>query len=102
MVFLFLTGRFYEAEICAILLPLNYTFAWYPVFLPKSNFSVSRQTPWTVVKSIDQISFRTRNSPLEGATKLKFGPFCSFGDAFVDKARVPLNFHFFSRHTHIT
>ena len=40
MLLLLLTGRCYEAENCAILLPLRYTFAWYP-FWAKTKLSVS-------------------------------------------------------------
>ena len=37
-------GRCYEAEICAILLPLRCSFRWYP-FLPGSKFSDSGRKP---------------------------------------------------------
>ena len=60
-------GMWYEAEICAILLLLTCPFQWYP-FLLKLNFSDFGRKPWTVVR---------HNSALEGATKLKFTPFCS-------------------------
>ena len=46
---LLLAGRCYEAEICAILLPLRCSFKWYP-FLPNSNFSDSGRKPWTIVR----------------------------------------------------
>ena len=36
MVLLLLTGRCYEPEICAILLPLKYAFAWYRFLLSQS------------------------------------------------------------------
>ena len=45
--FLLLTGRCYEAEICAILISLRCPFRWYP-FLLKSKFSESGQKPWTI------------------------------------------------------
>ena len=44
MVLLLLNGRCYEAEICAILLPLRCSFRWYP-FWPKSKFSFFGQKP---------------------------------------------------------
>ena len=44
-----LTGRCYEPEICAILLPLRCSFRWY-IFLLKSNFSVFGQKPWTIIR----------------------------------------------------
>ena len=48
-----LTGRCYEAEICAILLLLRCSFRWYP-FLPKSKFSDSGRKPWTIVRCFDR------------------------------------------------
>ena len=69
-------GRFYEAEICAILLLLRCPFRRNH-FLPKS---FSRQKPWTIVRCF----YRNRGhflwsfySRLECGTKLKFVPFCS-------------------------
>ena len=50
VVLLLLTGRCYEAEICAILLLLRCSFRWYP-FLPKSKFSDFGRKPWTIYKS---------------------------------------------------
>ena len=51
-----LTGRCYGAEIYIILLLLRFLFH----FLPKSNFSISGQKPWTivycVVESFDGVS----------------------------------------------
>ena len=38
MLLLLLAGTCYEAEICAVLLPLRCAFAWYD-FLPKSKLS---------------------------------------------------------------
>ena len=35
------------------------------------------EKPWTIVHGFDVISFRTHNTSLEGATTLKFAPFCS-------------------------
>ena len=32
MVLLLLTGRFYEAKICAILIPLRCAFVWHPFY----------------------------------------------------------------------
>ena len=39
VVLLLLNEKCYEAEICAILLPLRCSFRWYDPFLPKSNFN---------------------------------------------------------------
>ena len=55
-VFLLLTGRCYEAEICAILLLLRCSFIWYP-FWPKSNFSDSGRKPWTIIRRFGRRSF---------------------------------------------
>ena len=74
VVLLLLSGRCYEAEICVILFLLRCPFIWYP-FWPKSKCSVFGQKPWTIVRRFDQISLRTHNSSLEGATELKFAPF---------------------------
>ena len=45
------------------------------------DFSTGIDKPWTilytVVRLFDQISLRTHNSSLEGATELKVVPFCS-------------------------
>ena len=53
VVILLLAGRCYEAEICAILLPLRCSFTWYN-FLPKSNISDFGRKPWTIVRRFDQ------------------------------------------------
>ena len=53
VVLLLQSGRCYEAEICAILLPLRCSFRWYNVLL-KSNFSVFDQKPWTIIRRFDQ------------------------------------------------
>ena len=71
MVLLLLAGKCYEAEICAIRSFLRCPFRWYPILLD-SKFSVFGLKPWTIVRHFDQISFRTHNSSLEGATELKF------------------------------
>ena len=55
---------------CAILLLLRCPFRWYH-FQPKSTFSDFCRKPWTIVHGFDQISFRTHNSSLEGAMKIK-------------------------------
>ena len=69
MVFLLLTGRCYEAKLCAILLLLD---AWFS-FSAKDNFSFFGRNRchflWCSYSS------------LEGAMKLKFVPFCSSLDA---------------------
>ena len=68
-----------RAEICTILLLLRCSFRWYP-FLPKSKFSDFGQKPWTVIRRFHQNrghSLRSFYSSLEGATELKFAPFCS-------------------------
>ena len=77
--FLLYSGRCYEAEICAILFLLRYSFIWYH-FLPKSKFSDFGQKPWTIIRRF----YRNRGdflwssySTVEGAMKLKFVPFCS-------------------------
>ena len=73
------SGRCYGAEICAILLLLRCSFRWYP-FLAKSKFSDFGQKPWTIIRRFDQNrghSLRSFYSSLEGATELKFVPFCS-------------------------
>ena len=41
------------------------------------KISESGRKPWTIVRRFHQISFHPHNSPPEGATKLKFAPFCS-------------------------
>ena len=49
-------------------------------FLPKSKFSDSGQKPWTIIRRFDRNrahSLSTFYSIVEGATKLKFTPFCS-------------------------
>ena len=48
VVLLLLTGRCYEAEICAILILLRCSFYWYH-FRPKSKFSDFGQKPWAIV-----------------------------------------------------
>ena len=68
-----------QAEICAILLLLRYSFRWYPV-LPKSKFSDFGRKPWTIIRRFDQNrghSLWSFYSSLEGATELKFVSFCS-------------------------
>ena len=78
VVFLLLTGRCYEAESCAILLPLRCAFAWY-AFLPKFKFSISGRKPWTIVRHFDRNrghSLWPLYSSLEGAMKLRVVPFC--------------------------
>ena len=75
-VLLLITGRCYEAEICAILFLLRCPFIWYP-FWPKSNFG---QKPWTIIRRFyrNQGDFLwSFYSTVEGATKLKSVPFCS-------------------------
>ena len=52
--FLLQSGRCYKAEICIIVFPLRCAIAWYYI-LPKSNFSVSGQKPWTIIRSFDEI-----------------------------------------------
>ena len=50
------------------------------IFWPKSNFSVSGQKPWTIVRRFGRSrghSLWSFYSILEGAMKLKFAPFCS-------------------------
>ena len=54
MALLLLTGRCYESEICANLLPLRCSFQWNP-FPPKST--VSGQEPWTIVRRFDPALF---------------------------------------------
>ena len=49
-------GRCYEAEICAILFLLRCPFIWYP-FWPNSQFSISGQKPWTIVRRFDRFLF---------------------------------------------
>ena len=44
MVFLFLADRYYEAEICAILLLLIQAFAWYNFLLRSKIFSFCLKT----------------------------------------------------------
>ena len=83
VVFLLLTGRCYEAEICAILLLFRCSFRWYH-FLPQSKFSVFGQKPWTIVRRFGRNrghSLWCSYSSLEGAMKLKFVPFRSSLDA---------------------
>ena len=80
MVLLLQSGRCYGAEICAILLLLGCPFRWNSI-RPKSKFSVSGRKPWTIIRRFNQISFHAHNSSLEGATELKFVPFCSSWDA---------------------
>ena len=75
-VFLLLTGRCYEAEICTNLLLLRCSVRWYP-FLPKSKFPDFGRKPWTIIRRFDQNrghSLRPFYSSLEGAMKLKFVP----------------------------
>ena len=40
-----------------------------------------------IVRRFDQLSFHPHISSLEGATKLKFAPFCLFEDALFDKGK---------------
>ena len=83
VVFLLLTGRCYEAEICAIPLLFRCSFRWYH-FLPQSKFSVFGQKPWTIVRRFGRNrghSLWCSYSSLEGAMKLKFVPFRSSLDA---------------------
>ena len=80
MVLLLPTGRCYGGEICVILFLLRCPFIRYP-FWPKSNFSDSGQKPWTIIRRFDRNqahSLWSFYSSLEGATELKFAPFCSF------------------------
>ena len=72
------SGRCYASEICTILFLLRCPFIWYP-FWPKSKFSDFGQKPWTIIRRF----YRNRGdflqsfySTVEGATKLKFAPFC--------------------------
>ena len=79
VVLLLLTGRCYGAKICAILLLLRCSFRWYP-FLPKSKFSDFGRKPWTIIRRFYQNRgpfLWSCYSSLEGATELKFVPFCS-------------------------
>ena len=79
VVLLLHSGRCYEAEICAILLPLRCPFRWNP-FLPKSKFSDFGLKPWTIIRRFCRNrghSLWSFYSTVEGAMKLKFAPFCS-------------------------
>ena len=67
-----LTYMYTSLTVCTVPCP----FRWYP-FSPDSKLSDSGRKPWTIVRRFDQISFRTHSSSLEGATELKFPPFCS-------------------------
>ena len=49
MAFLHFTGRCYAAEICAILVPFRYAFAWYHSS-QKSKISICGRKPWTIVR----------------------------------------------------
>ena len=77
-VFLFHSGRCYEAEICIILLLLRCPFIWYP-FLPNSKFSDFGQKPWTIIRRFYRNRgdfLRSFYSTVEDAMKLKFASFC--------------------------
>ena len=79
VVFLLQSGRCYKAEICTVLFPLRCAIAWY-YFFPKSKFSDSGQKPWTIIRRFDRNRVHSLSpfySKVEGATKLKFAPFCS-------------------------
>ena len=52
VVLLLLNVRCYEAEICAILLPLRCALALCQ-YLSKSKFSVSGQKLWTIIRRFD-------------------------------------------------
>ena len=83
--FLLQSGRCYKAEICTVLFPLRCAIAWY-YFLPKSKFSDSGRKPWTIIRRFGQNrahSLCSFYSKVEGATKLKFAPFCSPGDVLL-------------------
>ena len=72
--FLLITRRCYEAEICTTLLPFRCAFAWYLVW-PKSIFSGSGQKPWTIVRRFDRNRGHFSSSfysSLEGVMNLKF------------------------------
>ena len=70
------------------------------MFCQNRNFG---RKPWTIVRRFDQISFRSHNSSLEGATKLKFAPFCSSSGALSDGIIVCRNrFNQFFGRTHET
>ena len=56
--------------------------------------SVERNLIKTPINSPDQICFCTHNSSLEGATKLKFAPFCYSRDALSDGIKLTENYHF--------
>ena len=58
-----LTGRCYEAEICAILLPLRCPLGWYPFF--KTFFGLQKTKPWTIVHG-----FRPENENFEFGKKM--------------------------------
>ena len=78
VVLLLHSGRCYEAEICTILFLLRCPFIWYP-FWPKSKFSDFGQKPWTIIRRFCRNRgdfLRSFYSTVEGATKLKFVPFC--------------------------
>ena len=48
-----LTGRYYEAGLCAILLPLRCTFGCHS-FLLKSKLSISGRKPWSMAMGFEQ------------------------------------------------
>ena len=62
------------------------------LFLPNSKFSDFGQKPWTIIRRFGRNrghSLWSFYSKMEGATKLKFAPFCSSCDALSNEILSP-------------